>query len=303
MSGPVVVLAGGTGGAKLARGMLDVVGSEQLVVVANTGDDIEIYGAYVSPDPDLVTFWLAEVIDDRGWGLKGDTFHVMDGLRALGVEVWFNLGDRDLAIGLERARALNEGMRLTDAHGAVAKALGVTARVLPMSDRPVRTRVSAQGRTWSFQEFMIKAGAQGPIDDIDFAGSGAAQPTPEILTALAAAEAIVIGPSNPIISVEPILRLPGMRDALRNAPAKVVAVSPLVRGKVVKGPTAVFMQWAGQPLTSDGIAAVYDGVIDGLIADEPSTAVPTHHAELLMDSPEARRRLAEESLAFGSQLR
>lgn len=303
MSGPVVVLAGGTGGAKLARGMLDVVGSEQLVVVANTGDDIEIYGAYVSPDPDLVTFWLAEVIDDRGWGLKGDTFHVMDGLRALGVEVWFNLGDRDLAIGLERARALNEGMRLTDAHGAVAKALGVTARVLPMSDRPVRTRVSAQGRTWSFQEFMIKAGAQGPIDDIDFAGSGAAQPTPEILTALAAAEAIVIGPSNPIISVEPILRLPGMRDALRSAPAKVVAVSPLVRGKVVKGPTAVFMQWAGQPLTSDGIAAVYDGVIDGLIADEPSTAVPTHHAELLMDSPEARRRLAEESLAFGSQLR
>src|SRR5947207_13499810 len=124
MSVPVVVLAGGTGGAKLARGMLDVVGSEQLVVIANTADDIEIYGAYVSPDPDLVTFWLADRIDQRGWGLAGDTFQVMDGLRELGVEVWFNLGDRDLAVGVERARALAAGARLTDAHAAIAAALG-----------------------------------------------------------------------------------------------------------------------------------------------------------------------------------
>ena len=123
MSGPVVVLAGGTGGAKLARGMLDVVGADSLTVVANTGDDIEIYGAYVSPDPDLVTFWLADRIDERGWGLEGDTFHVMDGLRAIGIEVWFNLGDRDLAIGIERARRLQAGERLTDAHTAIARAL------------------------------------------------------------------------------------------------------------------------------------------------------------------------------------
>src|SRR5436190_4253875 len=135
MSVPVVILAGGTGGAKLARGMLDVVGSEQLVVIANTADDIEIYGAYVSPDPDLVTFWLADRIDERGWGLAGDTFEVMEGLRQLGAQVWFNLGDRDLAIGLERARRLDEGLRLTDAQARIAHALGVTARVLPMSDR------------------------------------------------------------------------------------------------------------------------------------------------------------------------
>jgi len=144
-SGPVVVLAGGTGGAKLARGMLDVVGPDSLVVIANTGDDIEIYGAYVSPDPDLVTFWLADRIDERGWGLAGDTFAVMDELRELGVEVWFNLGDRDLAVGIERARALDEGERLTDAHAAIVAALGVGAKVLPMSDRPVRTRVLAGG--------------------------------------------------------------------------------------------------------------------------------------------------------------
>src|SRR5437016_5487108 len=130
MTGPIVILAGGTGGAKLARGMLDVVGDEQLVVVANTGDDVEIYGAYVSPDPDLITFWLADRIDERGWGLEGDTFHVMDGLRELGVEVWFNLGDRDLAIGLERARALASGRRLAEAQAAIARSLGVNARVL-----------------------------------------------------------------------------------------------------------------------------------------------------------------------------
>jgi len=139
-TGPVVVLAGGTGGAKLARGMLDVVGAEDLVVIANTADDVEIYGAYVSPDPDLVTFWLADRIDERGWGLDGDSFAVMGGLRELGLDVWFNLGDLDLAIGIERARALSDGVRLTDAHARVAAAFGVGARVLPMSDRPVRTR-------------------------------------------------------------------------------------------------------------------------------------------------------------------
>ena len=137
MSGPVVVLAGGTGGAKLARGMLDVVGADGLTVIANTGDDIEIYGAYVSPDPDLVTFWLADRIDQRGWGLAGDTFHVMDGLKSIDVDVWFNLGDQDLAIGLERARRLQRGERLTDAHTAITRALGAPATVLPMSDAPV----------------------------------------------------------------------------------------------------------------------------------------------------------------------
>jgi LPPG:FO 2-phospho-L-lactate transferase len=167
----VVVLAGGTGGAKLARGMLDVVGAERLTVVANTGDDVEIYGAHVSPDPDLVTFWLADRIDERGWGLDGDTFNVMDGLRELGVDVWFNLGDRDLALGIERARMLDSGARLTEAHAALTKKLGVEARVLPMSDRPVRTRVLAQGRWWPLQEFMIKARGEGPVNDVDLRGA------------------------------------------------------------------------------------------------------------------------------------
>jgi LPPG:FO 2-phospho-L-lactate transferase len=302
VSGPVVVFAGGTGGAKLARGMLDVVGAEELVVIANTGDDIEIYGAYVSPDPDLITFWLADRIDERGWGLEGDTFGVMDGLKELGVEVWFNLGDRDLAIGLQRAQALDRGARLTDAHAAIAAALGVRARVLPMSDEPVRTRVLAHERWWPLQEFMIKGRGQGPVDDVDLRGAATATCTPEALAAIAGARAIVIGPSNPIISIGPIVETGGIRDALARTPAPIVAVSPLVRGQVLKGQTAAFMTWAGQPLSSDGIASVYAGLIGGLVTDEPTALVPSLETDVVMGTPPERRRVAEQTLAFALTL-
>ena len=298
--GPVVILAGGTGGAKLALGMLDVVAPEDLVVIANTGDDVEIYGAYVSPDPDLVTFWLADRIDDRGWGLDGDTFAVMDGLRDLGVDVWFHLGDRDLAIGIERARALQAGARLTEAQAQIARTLGVTARVLPMSDRPVRTRVLADGRWWPLQEFMIRRRGAGPVQDVEFRHARAAVPTPEVHAALQAARAIIIGPSNPVISIGPILAVPGLAAALRDSAAPVVAVSPLVGGEVVKGPTAAFLQWAGHPVSSEGIANVYAGLIDGLVADEPTAALPVHRTSVLMSDAAQRRRVAAETLAFAS---
>ncbi|MBV9309528.1 MAG: 2-phospho-L-lactate transferase [Solirubrobacterales bacterium] len=293
-----MVLAGGTGGAKLARGMLDVVGSEDLVVIANTADDVEIYGGYVSPDPDLITFWLADRIDERGWGLAGDTFAVMDGLRELGVEVWFNLGDRDLAIALERQEALRSGARLTEAHDTLRKALGVEAKVLPMTDHPVRTRVLAHGRWWQFQEFMIKAEGAGPVNDMEFRGSANAVPSPEVSEALSTARAVVIGPSNPLVSIAPILALPGMREALRSSTAPVAAVSPLVEGSVVKGPTATFMEWAGLPMSSEGIASFYEGLIDGLIADQRTDGVPVLETSVLMEGPEDRRRLAEEALGF-----
>jgi LPPG:FO 2-phospho-L-lactate transferase len=298
LSAPVVVLAGGTGGAKLARGMLDVVGRGELVVVANTGDDIEIYGAYVSPDPDLVTFWLADRVDERGWGLDGDTFHVMDGLRELGVDVWFNLGDRDLAIGIERARALDGGARLTEAHTQIVAALGIDASVLPTSDTPVRTRVMAQDRWWPFQEFMIKARGAGPVRDVEFRGARAASATPEVLDAIAAARAVMIGPSNPIASIGPILATGGVRDALTRTEAAVVAISPIVRGEVLKGPTAAFMEWAGQPISAAGVAAVYGDLIDGLVADDQVDGLPVLETEVLMDTPETRRAVAEQALRF-----
>jgi LPPG:FO 2-phospho-L-lactate transferase len=298
---PVVMLAGGTGGAKLARGMLDVAG-EQLVVIANTGDDVEIYGAHVSPDPDLVTFWLADRIDERGWGLERDSFHAMDQLRELGVDVWFNLGDRDLAICLERARLLREGKRPTTAQARLAAALGVAATVLPMSDQPVRTAVLAAGRWWSLQEFMIRHGGAGPVDDVTFRHARAARPTPEVLEAIEHARAIVIGPSNPVISIGPILAVPGLREAIVASPAPVVAVSPLVAGQVLKGPTAEFLKWSGHAADSDGIAAIYGEVIDGLVADSDAESVTTLETDVLLDTPERRRSVAQATLAFATAL-
>jgi LPPG:FO 2-phospho-L-lactate transferase len=296
----VVLLAGGTGGAKLARGLLDV--ADELVVIANTGDDVEAYGGYVSPDPDLVTFWLADRIDQRGWGLTGDTFHVMEGLRELGDDVWLNLGDRDLALCLRRARRLAEGARLTEAIDEARRALGVSARVLPMCDEPVRTHIRARGRTYAFQDFMIRERGAGPVEGVELRGIDAARPTPEVLEAVARADAIVVGPSNPIISIGPILAVRGMEDALLAARAPIVGVSPLVRGAVLKGPTDAFLAWAGHPLTSEGIATHYDGLLDGLVADERADSLPTLVTDVELSDPEARRRVASEVLAFASAL-
>jgi LPPG:FO 2-phospho-L-lactate transferase len=301
MGAPVVVLAGGTGGAKLARGLLDVCG-EDLVAIVNTGDDLEIYGAYVSPDPDLVTFWLADRIDARGWGLRDDTFHVMDGLRELGVDVWFNLGDRDLAIGVRRAERLAQGATLTDALAELGAALGVRARVLPMADAPVRTRVLARGRWLDFQEFMIREGGAGPVDGVECAGVEAASPPAAALEAIAAARAIVVGPSNPVISIRPILAVPGLVAAIRAAPAPVVGVSPVVGGEIVKGPTEPFMAWLGQPLSAAGVAAAYGGLLDGIVADEPVDGLPHLVTDTLMADAAARRRVAEETLRFAEGL-
>jgi LPPG:FO 2-phospho-L-lactate transferase len=301
VSDQVVLLAGGTGGAKLARGLLDEVGDD-LVVVANTGDDVEVYGGYVSPDPDLVTFWLADRIDERGWGLRDDTFHVMDGLRELGEDVWFNLGDRDLAICLRRAHRLAEGARLTEAIDEARRALGVAARVLPMCDEPVRTHIRARGAWHAFQDFMIRLRAEGPVDGVAMYGLEAARATPEVLEAIAGARAIVIGPSNPVISIGPILAVPGVRDALEAARAPIVGVSPLVRGQVVKGPTDVFLAWAGHPLSADGIVAHYQGLLDGLVADERASSAPTLETDVEMHDAASRRRVAHGTLAFATAL-
>jgi LPPG:FO 2-phospho-L-lactate transferase len=293
----VVLLAGGTGGAKLARGLLDELGPE-LVVIANTGDDVESYGAHVSPDPDLITFWLADAIDARGWGLADDTFHAMDQLRALGEQIWFNLGDRDLAIGLHRAQRLAAGGRLTHSIEDLRRAFGVPARVLVPTDDPLRTFITARGRERAFQEFMIRDRAQGPIEDVEY--RGAAAPAPEAVTALQEADTIIIGPSNPVLSIDPILSV--LQHELHAAKAPVVAVSPLVRGAVLKGPTADCLRWAGRTLDSDGIVDHYEGLIDALVADQRSEHVPTLETDVGLNDPDSRRRVAREVLEFASAL-
>ena len=280
--------------------MLDVA---NLAVVANPGDDAEVYGVHVSPDPDLVTYWLADAIDERGYGIRGDTWAVMDALEAAGRPAWFRLGDRDLAMCLVRTELLAAGERLTDAHAAVVRAMGVGASVLPAADEPLRTRVSARGREVPFQEFMILERGEGPIEDVEFAGAASARPTPEVLEAMQGADAIVIGPSNPIASIGPMLAIPGMREAIAGAPAPVVAVSPFVGGEVLKGPTREFCRWAGIDASAAGLLDAYSELLDGVVADEPVEGIPTLVTETLMDTPEARRRVAEQTLEFAGSLR
>ena len=272
------------------------------MVVANTGDDVEVYGVHVSPDPDLVAYWLADEIDERGYGLRGDTWHVMDALAATEHPTWFRLGDRDLAMCLIRTAQLRAGQRLTAAHMAVVDALGVEALVLPMADEPVSTRVRHGGRWMPFQEYMIFEEAPAPVEGVELEGLDRARPTDEVLQAIVEADLIVIGPSNPVISIGPILALPGMREALADSPAPVLALSPFVGGRSVKGPSEQFCAWAGIETSAAGIARAYSGVVDGVVADEPADGLPSLVTVTLMEDVDGMRRVAREVLQFGDAL-
>ena len=232
----VALLAGGTGGAKLGAGMQEELGAD-LTVIANTGDDIEALGVHVSPDPDLVTYWLSgEIDEERGWGIRDDTFTVFERLQRLGAPSWFGLSDRDLAACLYRRQFLEDGGRPTDAQAQIARGLGVEAKVLPMSDSPVRTKVLTAAGRRDLQEYLIVDRGEPDVVGVELEGIEQAEPSREVLDALRAAEAIVIGPSNPVISIGPILAVPGMRDAIAASPAPVVAVSPYVAGAGRQGP-------------------------------------------------------------------
>jgi len=306
----VVLLSGGTGGAKLARGMLDHLGPDRLAVVANTGDDIAAFGLHVSPDPDLVTYWLAGVIDEqRGYGIAGESENAFEQVVELGGPEWFRLGDKDLATCLLRTELLHQGQRLTDIAHAVAAGFGIGAAVLPMCDEPVQTYVNTEGEWRHFQEYLILQHAQPPIKGVEFRGAEQAQVTEEARRALEAAEAIVIGPSNPIASIGPILAVPGMRDALIAADAPVVVVSPLVGGHSLKGPTEAFMEWAGLEVSDRGIASHYEGLAQGMVVDSSSpaggaamTGVVRFETDLLMSDGPARARVARETLDFAEAL-
>jgi LPPG:FO 2-phospho-L-lactate transferase len=303
----VVLLAGGTGGAKLAAGVQEEVGGE-LAVIANTGDDIEALGVHVSPDPDLVTYWLSgEIDEERGWGIREDTFTVFERLQRLGAPSWFGLSDRDLAACLYRRQFIEDGGRPTDAQAQIARGLGVEAKVLPMSDSPVRTKVlTATGRR-DLQEYLIVDRGEPNVVGVELEGIESAEPSREVLAALHAAEAIVIGPSNPVISIGPILAVPGMRDAIAASPAPVVAVSPYVAGEVVKGPTDRFMEALSRPTTAAGVASLYAGLIDGMVVDEgdpdpPPVEVATEVASTLMEGAGGRARVARIVLDYAAGL-
>jgi LPPG:FO 2-phospho-L-lactate transferase len=297
----VVLLSGGTGGAKLARGLYEVLGAE-LTVVANPGDDIEIYGAYVSPDADITTYWLADRIAERGWGIDGDTFNAMAMLRELGTDVWFNLGDRDLAFCLERRRMLDEGATLSEAHAVLVAALGIEAEVIPASDDPVRTIIRSGERMLTVQNFLVVERGAPRIDGVEFVGAETATAAPAAVEAIGRAEAIIIGPSNPILSIGPILAIGAIRDALEDTPAPVVAVSPIVGGSVLKGPTAALLAWAGVSADAAGIAAHYGGLLDALVADEPVEGLPSLRCDTWMGTATARREVAMRTLEMARTL-
>ena len=303
----VALLAGGTGGAKLAAGMQEEVGPD-LTVIANTGDDVEALGVHVSPDPDLVTYWLSGEIDaERGWGIKDDEFVVFNRLKQLGAPSWFGLSDRDLAACLYRRAFLDDGGRPTDAQAQIARGLGVEARVLPMCDTPVRSRVMTPGGQRGLQEYLILDGGRPQVLGVQLEGIEAAEPTPEVLEALRDAEVIVLGPSNPVISIGPILAVPGIREAIAASPAPVVAVSPYVAGAVVKGPTDRFMEGVGRPTTATGVASLYAGLIDAMVVDEgdpdpPPAEIPTLVSPTLMEGAAGRVRLARIVLDYAATL-
>lgn len=292
-----VLLAGGTGGARLAAGFQTVLGAD-LAVIANTADDIELMGVHISPDPDLVTWWLSgEIDEERGWGIRDDSFRVFERMSRFGAPDWMSLSDLDLAACLYRREFIAEGGRQTVAQAQIARGVGAAARVLPMSDDPVRTRVMTGGEWKGLQEFLIVEGGQPEVEAIEIEGLAGASPTPEVLEAIEAAELIVVGPSNPVISIGPILALDGIRQAISESRAPAIAVSPYVAGKTVKGPTDNLMRAVGRSADTRGVLSLYEGLLDALVCDRdepdpPKDAIRCFSTPTLMDSADSREALA-----------
>jgi LPPG:FO 2-phospho-L-lactate transferase len=303
----VTALAGGVGGAKLLLGLQAMAGDD-LTAIVNTGDDATIYGVKVCPDVDIVTYWLAGIADrTRGWGIEGDSFDVVDALGKLGYETWFSLGDRDFATCLHRTRLLNEGLTLSQIVDDVRRSLGVRARILPMSDDPVPTKiVTADGTELEFQEYFVRERQQPEVAEVAFEGAAIASAAPGAIDAIDEADVIVICPSNPIVSIAPILALDGIRDALVRHPL-VIAVSPIVRGKPVKGPADRLLAAMGANVSASGVAELYAAfcnlfvvdVTDGEEADKVRVfGVESVALDTLMVDAGASERLARALLAL-----
>jgi LPPG:FO 2-phospho-L-lactate transferase len=311
----IVLLAGGVGGAKLAEGLAAHLAAD-LTVVVNTGDDLESYGLAVWPDHDTVAYTLADLDDTvRGWGLRDETWTVMDRLAALGDTPWFRLGDRDLATHIWRSDRLRAGARPTDVALELQAAMGIRPRILPMTDEPVRTEVRTDDGWLEFQEYFVHRHQEPTVHEVRFGGIDAARPTPEVAAALDAAEAIVVAPSNPIVSVGPILAVPGMRatiDTARQRGVPVVAVSGIVGGKALKGPADRMLASLGQEVSALGVARQYGELADGFVIDEvdaelaPAVGALGMHTlvtDTIMNDDAARVRVAGEVLSFAASLR
>ena len=256
--GMVAALAGGVGASKLLLGLYDVADPETLRIIVNTGDDIVLHGLKISPDLDIVTYTLAGIVDPvKGWGIRRETFHMLERLAVYGRPTWFNLGDRDLATHIDRTAKLAEGRTLAEAADSIRNALGVKSRILPMSNQTVRTIIDSSEGRLHFQEYLVKRHAEPVVRGIEFEGVEYARPAPDVLEAIGCAQRIVVCPSNPLISIGPILAVPGIRDALRARRKDVIAVCPIVGGKSLKGPSDKMLVEMGHEASASGVAKLY----------------------------------------------
>src|ERR1700758_5381943 len=245
-SSMICVLTGGTGGAKFVDGLRQIIPSEELTLIVNTGDDLLWWGLYVSPDIDSITYVLSGLLSkERGWGVKGDTFFCMQHMGQLGQPIWFHAGDRDLAVHILRSKLLAEGKTLSEVTAEIADKLGVKARILPMSNSRVETRVMTPMGELSFEEYFVQRWYQDPVESIRFAGASEAEPAPGVIEAIVNADLVLVAPSNPVTSIGPILAVPGVREALHQTRGGIAAVSPIVAGEAVAGPAGILMAAQG----------------------------------------------------------
>jgi LPPG:FO 2-phospho-L-lactate transferase len=309
----IVALAGGVGAAKFLRGLVEVILPETLTVVSNTGDDIELYGLHISPDIDIVAYTLSGLVDEeRGWGIRGDTFDCLAMLRRYGEATWFNLGDRDLATHIWRTQRRRSGQSLTDFTAALCQALGLKVAILPMCDQPVPSLIRTPTGLFHFQEYLVQRGAHEEVQEVIYDGVEQARPAPGLCAALAQAEAILLCPSNPVISIGTILAVPGIRQAIQASPAPVVAVSPIIQGATLKGPADKMLRGLGFEVSAYGVAQYYDGLLDGLVIDTLDAALQPRIERLglrlvvtntIMQTLADKRALAQATLALASQCR
>lgn len=302
----ITLLAGGTGAAKLVDGLIQETDAADLTLICNTGDDVDLFGLHISPDLDTILYTLAGIVDwEKGWGIQGDSFSCLESLGGVGYETWFRLGDRDLGTHIFRSVELRRGRTLAEIAEALGRALGVKARLLPMSNDRVETRVVTPGGDRHFQEFFVKRAWREEVHSVYFKGAETAQPAPGVITAILEARAVILCPSNPVTSLGPILAVPGIRAALRDTGAPVVAVSPIVGGKPVSGPAHKLMASRGWEISPVGVARAVQDVADLFVIDEidrglaPAVSaldLEVMTTETIMRNGEERRNLAREIL-------
>ncbi|MCI0348582.1 MAG: 2-phospho-L-lactate transferase [Acidobacteriales bacterium] len=296
----IVVLTGGTGGAKFVQGLQQVVPAEELTVVVNTGDDLEWWGLHVSPDIDSVVYALAgSLSSERGWGIEGDTFSCLEWMKQLGAPGWFQLGDRDLATHLRRTQLLRAGKSLSQTTAEITSSFGLRSRVLPMSDDRVETRVMTSIGDLSFQEYFVRERFQVEVQDVRYAGAEAAHAAPGVVEAIVSADALFIAPSNPITSIGPILAIQELRQALQEVPGTILAISPIVGGDAVSGPAAALMRAFGLPVSPEGVAQHYRDFLDVLVIDkQDADRVPARVGEVEVASANIIMKRVEDKAAL-----